>query len=774
MQARPERMTNDMKKTLIIIGAINAGLIFMILGLLFLAETYPFHPGSVFFDVQSFAENTQVRLTGDSARRAERSFDLVERRLLDLTMSKPQHLKKAITAFDESLSASIRNIETVPNEQKEALYNTVEKMLVRIDIVLSGLETSVSDESLQSLHEKIAALQAASTPTEVQKIVKEKPKTPASILSQAIPFLGQEVDHSVYPLEGSHADVECETCHTTGEYADTPTDCVSCHILEDELVLDAAYLASMATAAGPNYPLHYEGDCATCHVDTEWSEIIYDHAKVKNCISCHAGDIPTQEELADETPRFVRNVIWKNTNAKPAATSQIHYPGDCKECHTSIETWEDYTYDHHQSTCNSCHINGDYDAVITIKQDEPCLRVESCQDCHSYDKHTGGKFTGDCINCHTDVNEWMPVHVNHEIYTNCLQCHLDEKPMPHYVGQCSLCHGNVDWTRVNFKHSGKTANCATCHDAPHADRGNTCSSCHNTTSWNDDAMFHNFSDCSTCHRAPTGHYPAACSACHVTSGWGNASYNHAGDTTCTQCHAVPSHHYPGACLSCHNTNNWLSISYNHAGVSTCSQCHAAPGGHYAGDCYMCHNTSSWTQAGFNHTGYTACATCHDTPANHYPGDCMLCHNTSSWAASYTHQSNDTCTNCHAAPAGHWPGQCSRCHNTSVWVSVVFDHTGYTDCKACHDRPADHKRGQCSNCHNTSSWYVAPTATPVNTPIPPSPTPTNTPTNTPTSTPLPTDTPEPTEVPTDTPEPTEVPTEVPTDTPVPTETPTDIP
>ncbi len=763
-----------MKKTLIILGVINAGLVFLVLGLLFLAETYPFRPGGILFDVQSFAESTQVRLTSDPARRAERSFELVERRLLDLTLSKPQHLKKAILAFDDSLSAAIRNIETVPNDQKEALYRTVEKMLVRIDIVLSGLEKSVSSDSLATMREKIAALQAASTPVEIQKIVQEKPKTPALILSQAIPFIGEEVDHSIFPLEGGHADVECETCHETGEYADTPKECASCHTLDEELVLDTEYLASMARAAGPNYPLHYQGDCANCHVDTEWSEIIYDHAHVFDCVSCHAGDIPLEQASVDETPRFVRNVLWKY-NAKPATATQVHYPGDCKDCHTSFETWEEYEFDHHQGTCQSCH--GVYNFTDIFETDESCLRIDSCQECHNYDGHEE-KYPGDCTNCHTDVNDWLNIQVNHDIYPNCVQCHLDDKPNPHSVGQCSDCHVTSNWSKVYFKHDASTTNCASCHDAPHGNLGSDCGTCHSTLTWRDSSMFHNFTNCSNCHNAPAGHYPAACTACHVTGSWSKVSFNHTGITTCTQCHAVPSHHYPGACLSCHNTNNWSSISFNHAGVTTCSNCHPSPSGHYAGDCNRCHITANWTQVHFDHTGYTTCTTCHATPSNHYPGDCTLCHNTSSWVdAYYSHNSNDNCTSCHATPSGHWPGQCSKCHNTNEWVSVVFDHTGYTDCKSCHDRPADHSRGQCSKCHNTTTWYLPPTPTAVITTAVPSETPSVTPepSETPSVTPdpseTPSETPDPSETPSETPDPSETPSETPdpSDTPDPSET-----
>jgi hypothetical protein len=62
-------------------------------------------------------------------------------------------------------------------------------------------------------------------------------------------------DHnkSKFPLTGAHANIACETCHSTGQFAGLSTACVSCHT-------DPVFHAGM-----------FGTDCASCHTADSWS-----------------------------------------------------------------------------------------------------------------------------------------------------------------------------------------------------------------------------------------------------------------------------------------------------------------------------------------------------------------------------------------------------------------------------------------------------------------------------------------------------------------------
>jgi len=708
-----------MKRGIKILLALNAFMLIVLAGLLLLAETYPFHPGDPLFAIQSTAESSRVKLAKNPEKRVELSFELVERRLADLAMvDKPERIQPAVEAFDRVLTQAIASIQSVKEEDAVGYYQEVQTMLLQVDLVLGSIEETIHHEHLTALHEKIAVLQSATTPIEIQKLVMEQ-NLPSMITPKAIPFLSQDVDHVDFTLTDGHENLECEQCHSDGVYIDTPIECSGCHRWDELKVALIAAEDYEIKQSGRVYPQHFEGECSDCHDAISWEPIEFDHRGVYDCMSCHADDYPQDEqEIAMGSVDFI-----SLTANKVMTTVKPHYPGDCISCHTSTEEWDEYEFDHQTSTCESCHGNVGEVEEMNIKLHE-CTREKTCETCHQYEKHPSYYENVSCYKCHQDIENWLPVNVKHEELPNCRSCHEQDNPEDHlYKGNCNTCHATHSWKYLLMDHTSKS-DCKSCHEQPINHRAGAfvgqCSSCHSTKSWKATIFNHTMSNCSTCHVSPVSHYPAQCSACHVSNSWLLVNINHATLTLCTNCHSTPANHYPGRCLDCHNTNKWGEIDFDHNGV-------------------------------------TSCDTCHMTPIGHYPGTCTICHqNTSTWSANYNHTLNYTCSTCHPKPVDHWSGQCSNCHVTSYWAEVDFDHTGFTLCNTCHERPLGHPRGQCSNCHNTETWYVPPTPTPLPTNTP---TPTMTPTDTPipTFTPEPTITPEPTVVPTDIPEPTVEPT-----------------
>jgi hypothetical protein len=339
-----------MKRAIIFLIAINASLILFLAGLLYLAETYPFHPGNPLFGVQSMAEQARINLTADPVHKAEMNFELVERRLADLVLIRQGgRVEPAVRAFDDCLTAAIHSIEALPAQEAEVYYQDVENQLVRIQLVLSSLDAKITDQSLLSMETKIAALQAATTNQEIQKIGNAPPSIPVTgLMAKVIPFLGKDVDHVNFPLTGGHDNLECLECHNDGVYVDTPVSCSSCHFYEDDLIAmgDKVQEVSMVKKLKA-YPYHFSGECSDCHDIESWQPSDFDHQGVWECISCHSDDLPREEyDPENDLLQFV-SVKY---NLTPVQQIPPHYPGDCSACHADTESWEETHYDHHQST----------------------------------------------------------------------------------------------------------------------------------------------------------------------------------------------------------------------------------------------------------------------------------------------------------------------------------------------------------------------------------------------------------------------------------------
>ena len=695
-----------MKKIIILLLAINVGLVIFLAGMLYLAEVHPFHSTSALFHIQSAAENTRVNLTSDPVKKAEESLSLVEYRLADLGfVDRESKIDTAVSALDKALTTAILNVEEVPAVQSKDLFKQVENLLVRIEVVISGVEVQLPEESLTQLGKKVVALQEAITPKLAANQVSTGAVTvPAVAVAKVIPFLGQEIEHE-FSLAGGHSDLDCMNCHADGIYADKSDVCTDCHGYSDELFTLLLTDYPRYELKKGTYPDHFEGECSQCHDIMDWEPFLFNHVGILECKSCHNDDTPMTE--VEETQRFMQLIAAQMISPQEPVRA-AHYYGDCSNCHSDTENWVAGDFDHEESTCQSCH---DEDWTL-FKPDliQTCMRDVTCESCHTPTGHDYN-YQGACTNCHEDTEDWKVLKVNHNQFSDCNSCHTWDLPSrTHYKGLCSDCHSTISWTDTSTGHVGGRS-CTDCHNPPEIHYEGDCRDCHRYTSWNFSFLDHSLGTCTNCHDDPVGT------------------------------------HYPNTdCKECHNPLSWTNIDFEHSITMDCVACHnvSAPLDHYEGQCSKCHSTVTWTYITFNHEGLTDCNECHLAPAQHYPGTCSLCHITSNWMSiSYTHIEYSACSTCHVLTAAHWPGECYKCHNTTSWSDYSFDHTGYTDCKACHPRPDGHPRGQCSGCHTTDTWYVAPTSTPL-----------------PTATPIPTQTPLPI-IPTNTPVPV-----IPSDTPVP--------
>lgn len=185
-----------------------------------------------------------------------------------------------------------------------------------------------------------------------------------------------------------------------------------------------------------------------------------------------------------------------------------------------------------------------------------------------------------CYQCHA-ANYSATSALNHSSYnigTYCNSCHYSDSFKSHNRASADQYHTNI------------TSNCSTCHSgrypASHASSGRTsgCESCHSykNGAWSLTSGAHNHtSGCSSCHasKKPASHAnrPNTCESCHTYPNWNSAKMDHSGITSgCASCH---SKHYSGyGCEGCHTLGiNW-SFSHNRVSSNNCAACHANGGG----------------------------------------------------------------------------------------------------------------------------------------------------------------------------------------------------
>lgn len=156
-------------------------------------------------------------------------------------------------------------------------------------------------------------------------------------------------DHNTvgYRLTGEHATVECIDCHRGNAYDGTPTQCNSCHAVDD------VHGGSNGSA------------CHDCHTTETWQSIGFDHeietgfALVDghgglNCQDCH-----TREDFKDGlTSACVNCHLSEDDHAGRNGT-------ECESCHLATG-WDDSLFDHSETgfvlhgshvglNCTACH-----------------------------------------------------------------------------------------------------------------------------------------------------------------------------------------------------------------------------------------------------------------------------------------------------------------------------------------------------------------------------------------------------------------------------------
>ena len=569
----------------------------------------PFHAGNALFPLQHFAEDKQALFIFNDTGKALYYLSLTERRAVDLAnLSGTASELDALNVLDDELTLAEMALVEIPQSAIPLVTTRLAEVVERAEAALLMLSI-VPVENPQTFTAVQAKLNILHTLVGESKIAHDQLIEKAEIeLMLPLVLTGDDnsavkakiamdidprsvifppgsagAEHAFFPLTGQHSDLECDSCHTSGQFTGTPSQCTSCHI-------------NVKPAD------HFTGECGYCHTPISWRDIQFDHAALdpRNCQTCHNKD-KLGNHYSGQCSSCHNTRAWK-----PANFNHQSVGTDCKSCHTKNKP-----RGHFSSQCSNCH-----NTRVWKPADFNHRSVSTdCKSCHTKNK-PGGHFSGQCSSCH-GTNAWRPANFNHSGQTDCQSCH--SRPSNHFSGQCSSCHNNSAWEPASFNHSGQT-DCKSCHSRPSNHFSGQCSSCHNNSAW-EPANFNHSSqtDCKSCHSRPSNHFSGQCSSCHNNSAWEPASFNHSGQTDCKSCHSRPANHWSGQCSKCHSTNSWGGVQVNghsfpidHKKANgECSRCHPSNSRGYT--CYNCHDRAKMEEKHAEKNIFdiaSRCAECH--------------------------------------------------------------------------------------------------------------------------------------------------------------------
>jgi hypothetical protein len=503
-----------------------------------------------------------------------------------------------------------------------------------------------------------------------------------------------------YALEGQHAKVACNRCHTASHvssaerkyirmidlnhtYVGVSPQCTTCHADEHRGQLDL--------------------DCARCHGFQSWKPAVrFDHAATHYpltglhekvaCSRCHRT-LTVDSKAATQYKNFPFESC-ANCHQDPHKGA---FRGDCRSCHNT-SSWKQVrmssTFDHGRTQfplngahakvdCNRCHKNSNFK--------EPVAHV-LCADCHTPDPHKGQFPKQDCAGCHGEDN------FKSSLYT--VARHQNSAyPLlgKHAAVLCAKCHlpaGRDTLYRV--KHEA----CADCHQDAHGGQFaggsylNRCEPCHIvdgfrpstfTLARHQESRFHlagghAATPCAGCHKPPAGRYPVP-----------PAQYKFE-TLTCVTCHQDPHQgQFPTPakqdCDICHSVQSWKEVgAFDHAATKF-----PLHGAHRAVTCAECHRPAGMgtTQQIVFRGAPPTCRGCHeDIHGGQFSKtavalECTSCHNETSWKpTTFDHETRAT----FSLKGAHQQVPCAQCHKETAAISgrqVVIYKRAPSRCRACH-------------------------------------------------------------------------------------------
>jgi len=558
-------------------------------------------------------------------------------------------------------------------------------------------------------------------------------------------------DHGAtrFALTGKHLFVQCQDCHTNGNYQLVYSNCYQCH------------QSDYQKTTNPNHANNnFAQTCELCHSNAGWSPAAFDHSLTKFvltgkhtstlCNSCHVNN--NYQLTYTDCYSCHQTDFQKPVNPNHITGNFTHA---CNQCHTTTG-WIPSTFNHSTTTfalrgahqavpCANCHVNNVYAGLH-----------QNCIDCHQADyngaqnpNHVTASFSSNCLTCHS-MNGWSPATFDHTAtkfsltgkhltalcqdchangnyqlgYMNCSQCHLSDYQRttnPNHVssnfGQtCESCHSTAGWSPAAFDHSVTKLALTGKHASTQ------CSACHANNNYQ-----LTYTDCYACHQSDfqkplnpnhvAGYFAHTCVQCHTTTVWTPSTFSHS-----TTPFPLTGAHQAVPCANCHVNNVFAGLHQN------CIDCHQTDynattnpkhiPGSFSTMCTTCHTTNAWSPASFDHS----ITKFNQMTGKHIGIACVTCHVNNNYQLTYVF-----CYQCHQTDyqgatspnhAAGYPQTCDsyQCHSTASWTTSTFNHdTQYfkiysgkhngrwTTCTRCHTTASDYVSFSCLNgCHSQSS------------------------------------------------------------------------
>ena len=143
-------------------------------------------------------------------------------------------------------------------------------------------------------------------------------------------------DHSFYPLNGAHAPLDCNSCHSGG-YMGTPNTCIGCHQAD----FDGAMNPDHASAGFPT-------DCLDCHNEDAWTPSTFDHDNMyfpiysgkhegewNLCVDCHT--VPSDFSVFSCIDCHEHNDQTEVDDDHQGVSGYIYESNACYSCHPTGE-----------------------------------------------------------------------------------------------------------------------------------------------------------------------------------------------------------------------------------------------------------------------------------------------------------------------------------------------------------------------------------------------------------------------------------------------------
>jgi hypothetical protein len=205
---------------------------------------------------------------------------------------------------------------------------------------------------------------------------------------------------SVFPLVGTHATLDCQSCHKNNVYRGTPRECVGCH------------LPNYNAAQNPNHvAANFPTTCDTCHRPTDpgWQGASFNHNAVFALVGVHATQACAACHINNVYQGTPRECVGCHLTSYNATRNPNHaaagFPTTCQSCHKPTDSsWTQGQFSHtafpltgpHNRPCADCHTTPNNYAQF------------SCTVCHARGEtdshHSGiGGYRYDstaCYSCH--------------------------------------------------------------------------------------------------------------------------------------------------------------------------------------------------------------------------------------------------------------------------------------------------------------------------------------------------------------------------------------